>query len=91
MITKTQLRDLKDSNNQVKHMFEIPWNETSLSRLYEKIDAQIEGGALLDIVKATPISFDSGRGTLMVEMVLDCSDLFEENEEEEIGHLGDGE
>lgn len=83
MITKAQLRDLKDSNNQVKQMFELPWNETSLSRLYEKIDAQIEGGALLDIVKATPISFDSGRETLMVELILDCSDLLEDGEEED--------
>lgn len=83
MITKTQLRELKDQNNQVKHLFEIPWNETSLSRLYEKIDANIEGGAVLDIVKATPISFDSARETLMVELTLDCSDLFEEGAEDE--------
>ena len=63
-------------------MFEIPWNETGLSSLYNKIDANIEGGAILDIVKATPVSFDAGRETLMVELVLDCSDLFEEGEEE---------
>lgn len=89
MITKTQLRALADSNNQVKHLFEIPWNETSLSNLYNKVDLNIEGGALIDIAKATPVSFDLARETLMVELVLDCSDLFEEAAIDE--HLGDGE
>jgi hypothetical protein len=82
MITKSQLQELKDSNNIVKHAFEIPWNETSLSRLYEKVDSNIEGGSLIDIRKATPYSFDKERETLMVEMELDCSDLFQEEEDQ---------
>jgi hypothetical protein len=84
MITKAQLRELKDQNNIVKHLFEIPWNETGLSRLYEKIDANIEQGALIDISKATPVSFDPERETLMVEIEMNCSDLFEDSEEDDL-------
>lgn len=82
MITKTQLRDLVDSNNRFTHTIEVPWEQTSLSRLYDLIDAQIQGGSLIDIVSAKPISLDSARESLMVELVLDCSDLFEGGEEE---------
>lgn len=83
MITKTQLRSLKDSNNRFTHITEVPWEQTSLSRLYDTVDAQIEGGSLIDIVSAKPIGFDKERETIKVEMVLDCSDLFEDGPEEE--------
>lgn len=84
MITKTQLRNLvQDSNNRFTHITEVPWEQTSLSRLYDTVDAQIEGGSLIDIVSAKPIGFDAERQTIKVEMVLDCSDLFEEQQEDE--------
>lgn len=83
MITKVQLKEQADSNNHVKHSFEVAWEETSLSRLYGKIDASVEGGALVDIVSAKPVSFDPERLTLTIEIVMDISDLLEEHEDEE--------
>lgn len=82
MITKAQLKKLKDSNNYVTLMFDVPWNETSLSRLYDKLDAQVEGGALVDIVSATPISFKEETESIEIEMVIDISDMLEETEED---------
>lgn len=61
----------------------MAWEETSLSRLYGKIDASVEGGALVDIVSAKPVSFDPERLTLTIEIVMDISDLLEEHEDEE--------
>jgi hypothetical protein len=91
MITKIQLRNLKDKNNHFTWTTEVNWQETGLARLYEHIDAQIEGGAVVDFVSAKPISFDKERETLVLEIVLDLTDLFEDDEdEEEIQHLGDG-
>jgi hypothetical protein len=78
MITKQQLRANCDSKNHFKHSFEIPWNETSLSRLYDKLDANIESGALVDIVSVKPVGFIKEREALVVEIVIDCSDIFEE-------------
>lgn len=78
MITKTQLKADKDDQNRVKYQFDMPWDETSISRLYDKIDAAIEGGSLADIVSAVPISFDKENNTIKVEVTLDLSDLFEE-------------
>lgn len=85
MITKTQLRDLIDSNNRFTHITEVPWEQTSLSRLYDLIEAQIEGGSLIDIVSANPIGFNQERKTIKVELALDCCDLFEE----EVGEIVD--
>jgi len=82
MITKTQLRELVDSNKQFTWTHSVPWNETSLARLYDAVDAQIEAGSLIDIVSAKPIGFDAEQETIKVEMVLDCSDLLEEAEED---------
>lgn len=79
MITKYQIAQIKDQNNQFKHLVECHWNETSLSKLYDKIDAQIEGGALIDIVSQNPISYDKSAQRLLVELVLDASDLFNED------------
>ena len=83
MITKTQLKADKDEQNRVKYQFDMPWDETSLSRLYDKIDAAIEYGGLADIVSAVPVSFDKENDTIRVEVVLDVSDIFEEIEEDE--------
>ena len=83
MITKTQLKADKDEQNRVKYQFDMPWDETSLSRLYDKIDAAIEHGGLADIVSAVPVSFDKENDTIRVEVVLDVSDIFEEIEEDE--------
>ena len=83
MITKTQLKADKDEQNRVKYLFDMPWDETSLSRLYDKMDAAIEGGSLADIVSAVPISFDKENNTIRVEVTLDVSDVFEETEEDE--------
>jgi len=79
MITKSQLRKAA-VNNIVKHQFEIPWNETSLSNLYSKIDQNLECGALIDILSAKPISFIPERESLVVELELDISDALEEME-----------
>lgn len=78
MITKAQLKQSADSNNHVKHSFEFPWDETSLARIYDKIDAQVEGGALIDVFSAKPIEFIAERGAIVVEVVMDISDLLEE-------------
>ena len=86
MITKIQLRELKDSNNHFVWPTEVNWQETSLSRIYEHIDAQIEGGALVDIVSVKPLSFHLERGMMTLEVVLDVTDALEEDE-----YLGDGE
>lgn len=83
MITKTQLKEKADSNNLVKHSFEMPWDETSLSRIYDRIDASVEGGALIDIVSAKPIEFHPERLTLSVEVVMDITDMLEEQPDEE--------
>jgi hypothetical protein len=83
MITKTQLKADKDEQNRVKYQFDMPWDETSLSLLYYKIDAEIEGGSLVDIVSAVPVSFDKENNTIRVEVVLDVSDIFEENPDAE--------
>jgi hypothetical protein len=83
MITKTQLKADKDEQNHVKYQFDMPWDETALSRLYDKIYASIEGGDLADIVLAVPISFDKENDMIRVEVVLDVSDIFEEIEEDE--------
>jgi len=85
MITKAQLKIDKDEQNHVKYQFDMPWNETSLSRLYDKINAAIEYGALADIVSASPISLDKENYAIRVEVVLDVSDIFEENPDEEDG------
>ena len=81
MITKAQLKKLKDSNNHVTLEFDIPWNETSLARLYDKLDAQLEGGALVDIVSVEPLSFNSETQSILVEIEIDISDMLEETEE----------
>lgn len=78
MITKAQLKERADSNNHVKHSFEMQWDETSLSRIYDKIDACVEGGALIDVVAAKPIAFVAEREALVVEVTMDISDLLEE-------------
>ncbi len=77
MITKTQLRALLDKDNTFTWTHEVPWNETHLARLYDAIDAQIEGGSLIDIVSAEPIDFDLARNTVSIKFVLDCSDLLD--------------
>jgi hypothetical protein len=82
MITKAQLKKLKDSNNHVKLEFDIPWNETSLARLYDKLDAQLEGGCLADIVSVEPLSFNNETQSIRVEIVIDISDMLEETEED---------
>ena len=86
MITKSQLRDKLDSNNRFTTTFEVPWNETQLSRLYDTVDQQVEGGSLVDIISAKPVAYDFERESVTVEMVLDCSDMLEE-----AANLGDGE
>jgi hypothetical protein len=83
MITKAQLKADKDSQNRVKYQFDMPWDETSLARLYDKIDETIEFGGLVDIVSAAPVSFNKENDTIRVEVVLDVSDIFEEIEEDE--------
>ena len=83
MITKAQLKIDKDEQNHVKYQFDMPWNETSLSRLYDKINAAIEFGEFADIVSASPISLDKENYAIRVEVVLDVSDIFEENPDEE--------
>lgn len=83
MITKEQLKAVKNDQNLVTYQFDMPWDETSLSRLYDKIDAAIEGGGLADIVSTVPVSFDKENNTIRVEVVLDVSDIFEENPDEE--------
>ena len=83
MITKTQLKEDKDEQNRVKYQFDMPWDETSLSRLYDKMDAAIERGGLADMVSAVPVSFNKENNTIRVEVVLDVSDIFEEIEEDE--------
>lgn len=80
MITKTQLKADKDDQNLVTYQFDMPWSETSIPRLYDKIDAAIEGGGLADIVSAIPISFDKENNTIRVEVTLDVSDVFEEED-----------
>jgi hypothetical protein len=80
MITKAQLKADKDNQNHVKYQFDMPWDETALSRLYDKIYASIEGGDLADIVLAVPISFDKENDMIKVEVVLDVSDIFEEED-----------
>ena len=83
MITKAQLKAVKNDQNLVTYQFDMPWDETSLSRLYDKIDAAIEGGGLADIVSTVPVSFDKENNTIRVEVTLDVSDVFEETEEDE--------
>lgn len=83
MITKTQLRNLKDQNNHFTWITEVNWQETSLSRLFEHIDAQIEGGALVDIVSVKPLAFDKEREMMTLEVVLNVTDALEVDEEEE--------
>ena len=83
MITKSQLRAKLDSNNCFTTTFEVPWNETQLSRLYDTVDAQIEGGALIDILSANPVAYDFERQMVVVEMELDCSDLLDESSTED--------
>lgn len=78
MITKAQLKADKDNQDRVKYQFDMPWDETNLSRLYDKMDAAIEGGSLVDIVSAVPILFDKDKNTIKVEVTLDVSDVFEE-------------
>jgi hypothetical protein len=82
MITKAQLKADKDDQNRAKYQFDMPWDETSIARLYDRLDASVEGGSLVDIVSAKPISFDKEKETVRVEIVIDCSDLFEEPEED---------
>jgi hypothetical protein len=83
MITKIQIKDLVDSKNQFKHVIDVPWEQTSLSRLYDMVDATIQGGALIDIASVKPIEFNKESETITVEMVLDCSDLFQEEPDTE--------
>lgn len=83
MITKIQIKDLIDSNNQFKHTMDVPWEQTSLSRLYDMVDATMQGGALIDIASVKPIEFNKEAETITVEMVLDCSDLFQEEADAE--------
>lgn len=83
MITQAQLKADKDEQNRVKYQFDMPWDETSLARLYDKIDASIEGGRWANIISSVPISFDKENNTIRVEVALDLSDVFEEHPEEE--------
>lgn len=87
MITKFQLLELIDANKRFTWTHTVPWSETSLSRLYDAVEQQIEGGAIIDIRKARPVGYDFTKEVVEVEMELDCSDIFEEEAE----HLGDGE
>ena len=80
MITKTQLKAVKNDQNLVTYQFDMPWDETSLSCLYDKIDAAIEDGGLADIVSTVPVSFDKENNTIRVEVTLDVSDVFEEED-----------
>lgn len=88
MITQTQLKADKDDQNRVKYQFDMPWDETSLARLYDKIDASIEGGRWANIISSVPISFDKENNTIRVEVTLDVSDVFEE---EDVDSEGEGE
>ena len=80
MITKAQLKADKDEQNRAKYQFDMPWDETTLSRLYDKIDASVEGGSLVDIISAVPISFDKTNNTIKVEVTLGLDDLFSEED-----------
>lgn len=83
MITKLQLREGKDENNRFTWTTEVNWQETHLSSLYSHIDAQIEGGALIDIASVKPLSFDLEREMITIQVVLDLNDMLEENPDEE--------
>lgn len=78
MITKSQLKDLVNDKNRFKINFEVPWNETSLSRLYDKISDNFQCGSLIDIISVEPIEFIQERQSLIVEFELDISDALEE-------------
>lgn len=88
MITKTQLREDKDGQNRVKYQFDMPWDETTLSRLYDKIEREIEGGALIDIISAVPISLDLANNTIKVEVTLGLDDLFSQENLDKSDFLG---
>lgn len=85
MITKAQLRADKDGQNRAKYEFDLPWDETSLSRLYDKIDNCVECGSLADIISAVPLSFDKTNNTIKVEVTLGLDDIFDPNTEEFCG------
>lgn len=84
MITKTQLKNKVDSNNCFNFIAYMPWNGTSLARLYDAVAEQIEGGCLIDIVKARPTAFDLEKEIITVEILLNCSDALIDDEEEEL-------
>ena len=80
MITKAQLKADKDDQNRAKYQFDMPWDETSIARVYDKIDVSVEGGALIDIVSVTPISYNPETQTMKIEVVLGLDDLFSEED-----------
>jgi hypothetical protein len=80
MITKAQLKADKDEQNRAKYQFDMPWDETSIARVYDKIDASVEGGALIDIVSVEPISYNPDTQTMKIEVVLGLDDLFSEED-----------
>ena len=80
MITKAQLKADKDSQNRAKYQFDMPWDETSIARVYDKIDACVEGGALIDVLSVVPISYNPDTQTMKIEVVLGLDDLFSEED-----------
>lgn len=78
MITKAQLRDKVDGRDRFTHTLQVPWEQTSLARLYDHLDASIEAGCLIDIISAKPIKLDKENDQITVELVLDCSDILQE-------------
>jgi hypothetical protein len=80
MITKAQLKADKDEQNRAKYQFDMPWDETSIARVYDKIDASVEGGALIDVVSVKPISYNPDTQTMKIEVVLGLDDLFSEED-----------
>ena len=82
MISKLQLKEGKDENNRFTAILHVNWQETSLSRVYDAIDQQVEGGSLADIVSMKPIAFDPEKEQITVQVVLDVSDILEEQDDE---------
>jgi hypothetical protein len=76
MFTKQYLLDNKNGENEVTLFFFVNWQETNLSRLYDVLDLQVEGGALADIVSAEPVSLDPEKQVLQLKVVINVADIF---------------
>lgn len=80
MTTIHQLRNIIDTDNKARLIILLPWDQTSLARIYDYFDNNYERGCLFDVLSYEPLEFYVSNKTMEIDVIIDVSDALEEEE-----------